>query len=108
MTTNTDINTNSDTDLIPIIGCIGFLYKGKPIHGLQNNQCQLLNYLIQNTGRACTVTEILEHAWGYNFDPGTNIVAVSVSRIRSALKPYELGHSLVTVPKCGYMWKSHT
>ena len=32
-------------------------------------------------------TMILSHVWGYNFDPGTNVVDVLVCRLREKIDP---------------------
>ena len=36
-------------------------------------------------GRAFTRTQILEHIWGYDFNPNTNVVDVCVQRIRKKI-----------------------
>jgi two-component system, OmpR family, response regulator len=49
---------------------------------LQPREFALLEYLTRNAGRVVPKTMIIEHVWGYNFDPLTNIVDVLVSRLR--------------------------
>ena len=55
---------------------------GKKID-LQRGEFSLLEYLMRNRGRVVSKTMIIEHVWGYNFDPQTNVVDVLVSRLRN-------------------------
>jgi DNA-binding response OmpR family regulator len=49
-------------------------------------------------GETCTREELLEHVWGYSFDPGTNVVDVCIGRLR-----HKLGvGSVTTVRNVGY------
>jgi two-component system, OmpR family, response regulator len=52
---------------------------------LQPREFALLEYLMRNGGRVLSKTMIIEHIWGYNFDPQTNIVDVLVSRLRTKI-----------------------
>lgn len=38
---------------------------------------------MRNAGRVVSKTMIIEHVWGYGFDPLTNVVDVLVSRLRN-------------------------
>ena len=38
---------------------------------------------MRNAGRVVSKAMILEHVWGYDFDPLTNVVDVLVSRLRN-------------------------
>jgi DNA-binding response OmpR family regulator len=49
---------------------------------LQPREFALLEYLMRNSGKVVSKTMILEHVWGYDFDPLTNVVDVLVSRLR--------------------------
>jgi two-component system, OmpR family, response regulator len=40
---------------------------------------------LRNQGRVVSKTMILEHVWGYGFDPMTNVVDVLISRLRSKI-----------------------
>jgi DNA-binding response OmpR family regulator len=55
---------------------------GKKIE-LQPREFALLEYLMRNAGRVVSKTMIIEHVWGYDFDPSTNVVDVLVSRLRN-------------------------
>lgn len=50
---------------------------------LQPREFALLEYLMRNSGRVLSKTMIMEHVWGYDFDPQTNVVDVLVSRLRA-------------------------
>jgi len=50
---------------------------------LQPREFALLEYLMRNAGRVVSKTMIIEHVWGYDFDPQTNLVDVLVSRLRN-------------------------
>ena len=50
---------------------------------LQPREYALLQYLMRNPNRVVSKTMIIEHVWGYDFDPLTNIVDVLVSRLRN-------------------------
>ena len=65
---------------------------------LTTREFVLLEYLMDRVDETCTRDELLEHVWGYTFDPGTNVVDVCVGRLRHKLG----GHCLVTVRNVGY------
>ena len=50
---------------------------------LQPREFALLEYLMRNSGRVLSKTMIMEHVWGYDFDPQTNVIDVLVSRLRA-------------------------
>lgn len=45
----------------------------------------LLQHLMTRAGRACSREELLSDVWGLDFDPGSNVVDVSVRRLRGRL-----------------------
>lgn len=49
---------------------------------LTAREFQLLEYLMRSPGRVCTRMMILEQVWGYQFDPGSNIVDVYIRKLR--------------------------
>src|SRR4051812_20072747 len=70
---------------------------------IQPREFRLLEYLMKNAGQVVTRTMLLENVWDYHFDPGTNVIDVHVSRLRSKLdKGYERP-LLHTVRGAGYM-----
>ena len=65
----------------------------------------VLEYLMRHSGRVMSRTLITEYAWGYHFDPGTNIVDVVINHLR---KKVDAGHGkrlITTVRGVGYMIK---
>ncbi len=49
---------------------------------LQPREFSLLEYLLRNADRVVSKTMIMEHVWGYDFDPQTNVVEARISRLR--------------------------
>lgn len=52
---------------------------------LTSREFNLLEFLMRSTGQVFSRMQILEHVWGYDFDPSTNVVDVCVKRIRARL-----------------------
>jgi DNA-binding response OmpR family regulator len=52
---------------------------------LTGREFNLLEHLMRSPGRVLTRTQILEHVWGYDFDPSTNVVDVCIQRIRKKM-----------------------
>lgn len=52
---------------------------------LHPREYALLLHLAQHAGQAVPRAALLEAVWGLRFDPGTNVVAVHVSRLRAKL-----------------------
>jgi two-component system, OmpR family, response regulator len=65
---------------------------------LTTREFVLLEYLMDRAGETCTREDLLEHVWGYTFDPGTNVVDVCVGRLRHKLS----SDCVVTVRNVGY------
>ena len=57
---------------------------GRPVE-LQRLEYQLLEYLMRHAGRVVARTTILEGVWGYDFDPGTNVVETRICRLREKI-----------------------
>jgi two-component system OmpR family response regulator len=75
---------------------------------LRPREYALLEYLMRNQGRVLTKTMILSHVWGYNFDPGTNVVDVLVSRLRERIDRDFEPKLLHTVRGVGYVLKAES
>jgi two-component system, OmpR family, response regulator len=56
----------------------------------------VLEYLMRHAGRVMSRTLITEYAWGYHFDPGTNIVDVVINHLRKKIDfvPKKLIHTI--------------
>ncbi len=52
---------------------------------LTTREFNLLEYLMRSPGRVFTRTQMLEHVWGYNFNPSTNVVDVCIQRLRKKI-----------------------
>ena len=63
----------------------------------------VLEYLARNAGRVLSRTLITEYAWGYNFDPGTNIVDVVINRLRKKIDVAGPDRLIHTVRGVGYV-----
>ena len=72
---------------------------------LQPREFALLEYLMQNPGRAVSKAMILEHIWDYNFDPQTNVVDVLVCRLRNKVDRDFATKLIHTIRGVGYVLK---
>jgi two-component system OmpR family response regulator len=83
---------------------------GEPVR-LSTTEFELLVYLMRNRGRVLSREQILRAVWGYDYDPGTNVVDVYVGYLRRKLRaaaerrpdaggPIEAG--IVTIRSVGY------
>jgi two-component system copper resistance phosphate regulon response regulator CusR len=66
----------------------------------------VLEYLVRNRDRVLSRTLITEYAWGYHFDPGTNIVDVVITRLRKKIDQGHAKRLIHTVRGVGYVLKS--
>jgi two-component system copper resistance phosphate regulon response regulator CusR len=65
----------------------------------------VLEYLMRHAGRVMSRTLITEYAWGYHFDPGTNIVDVVINHLRKKLDAGRGRKLITTVRGVGYVIK---
>lgn len=63
----------------------------------------VLEYLMRHAGRVMSRTLITEYAWGYHFDPGTNIVDVVINHLRKKIDAPHDKKLITTVRGVGYM-----
>ncbi|MEB3359193.1 MAG: response regulator transcription factor [Synechococcales bacterium] len=59
-------------------------YQGKPIE-LSTREFTLLEMFVRQPGRVWSRQELLDQVWGYDYDPGSNIVDVYVGYLRRKL-----------------------
>ena len=65
---------------------------------LSEREFLLLEHLMRRAGDVCRREKLLADVWGYEFDPGTNVVDVYVGRLRA-----KLGVNLIeTIRNVGY------
>lgn len=65
----------------------------------------VLEYLMRHAGRVMSRTLITEYAWGYHFDPGTNIVDVVINHLRKKIDAKHKRKLITTVRGVGYVVK---
>jgi two-component system OmpR family response regulator len=66
----------------------------------------VLEYLMRHAGRVMSRTLITEYAWGYHFDPGTNIVDVVINHLRKKIDAKHDRKLITTVRGVGYVVKA--
>jgi two-component system, OmpR family, response regulator len=74
---------------------------------LTTREFSLLEYLMRSPGQVFTRAQILEHVWGYDFDPSTNVVDVCVKRMRAKIALLDGGalSPIESVRGSGYRFK---
>lgn len=80
-------------------------YTGAAVH-LSAKEFELLAYFMRNQGRVLSREAILSSVWGYEHDPGTNIVEVYVSYLRRKLGRSGERSPIATVRSVGYRLRS--
>lgn len=79
--------------------------RGKDEIMLPPREFSLLEYLMRSPGRVFTRSQILEHVWGYSFDPGTNLVDVCIQRLRSQIDSGRSDSLIEAVRGVGYRFR---
>jgi len=69
---------------------------------LTETERDLLGVLMASAGRVVTHQALLEAVWGIDFDPGTNVLPVHISRLRSKLESRGERRLIHTVREVGY------
>lgn len=72
---------------------------------LTSREFNLLEYLMRSPGRVFTRTQILEHVWGYDFNPNTNVVDVCIQRIRKKIDPIDEAGCIESIRGVGYRFR---
>jgi len=76
------------------------------VHGerldLTPTEFSLLAALLRERGAPVSRRALLREVWGYEFDPGTNVVDVHVNRLRRKLEDRGLESVIRTVRGSGY------
>lgn len=81
------------------------LRRGKPIP-LNKREFSILRCLMERPEQVVARRSLLKEVWNYDFDPGTNIVDVHISRIRSKLIIFGHEQLLKSVRGIGYILSS--
>lgn len=79
---------------------------GQRLH-LTAKEFALLEYFIINQGKSLTRSLLLEKVWRLDFDPGTNVVDVNVSRLRAKLTRLGATCRLEAERGVGYVFSEH-
>jgi DNA-binding response OmpR family regulator len=69
---------------------------------LSTTEFELLAYLVRHSGRVLAREQILRAVWGYDYDPGTNVVDVYIGYLRRKLSSAGGPTPIVTVRSVGY------
>ncbi len=77
--------------------------RGGDVVELTPKEYSVLEYLMRHAGRVMSRTLITEYAWGYHFDPGTNIVDVVITHLRKKIDAPAEKKLITTVRGVGYM-----
>lgn len=77
--------------------------RGDELIELTPKEFAVLEYLMRHAGRVMSRTLITEYAWGYHFDPGTNIVDVVINHLRKKIDAKHDKKLITTVRGVGYM-----
>lgn len=91
-----DLTLNTDTREVTRAGI--------PIE-LTLKEYTVLEYLMRNAGKVLSRTLLTEYAWGYHFDPGTNIVDVVINHLRKKIDATHSKKLISTVRGVGYVLK---
>ena len=77
--------------------------RGSDVIELTPKEFVVLEYLMRHAGRVLSRTLITEYAWGYHFDPGTNIVDVVINHLRKKIDARHDRKLIHTVRGVGYV-----
>lgn len=69
---------------------------------LPEREAELLAHLMRHAGQVCTHQELLSSVWGYDHDPGTNVVQVYIGYLRRRLALPGSPAPIETVRSVGY------
>ena len=75
---------------------------------LSTTEFELLAYLMHNRGHVLSREQILRAVWGYEYDPGTNVVDVYIGYLRRKLRGHGTNPPIVTVRSVGYRLDAST
>ena len=72
---------------------------GELVTDLSDREFRLLHHLLLHPGQVISRERLLAEVWGYDFDPGSNVVDVCIRRLRQKLGA---GSPIETVRNAGY------
>jgi DNA-binding response OmpR family regulator len=74
---------------------------GEEVH-LSAREFDLLAYLMRHPGQVLSREQLLNGVWGYDYDPGTNVVGVYIAYLRRKLAVRDLPDPIETLRSVGY------
>jgi DNA-binding response OmpR family regulator len=77
-------------------------YKGRTVE-LSPTEFALLEVLMRNEGRVLTQAQILDHVWGYDSWPESNLVAVYVTYLRRKFRTLGIPLEIKSIRGVGYL-----
>jgi DNA-binding response OmpR family regulator len=81
------------------------VWRGGKLVELSSREFALLEYLMRHPGQVLSRQQILSAVWDYDFDPGSNVVDVYVSYLRSKLDRRGAPSLIQTVRGSGYRFE---
>jgi two-component system OmpR family response regulator len=82
-------------------------YQGKPL-SLTGKELRLLILFLEHPNKVFSRMELLERVWGYNFDPESNVVEVTIKRLRGKLTEVGATELIHTRRGSGYSFSAET
>ncbi|MBT3984033.1 MAG: response regulator transcription factor [Bacteriovoracaceae bacterium] len=79
------------------------VYKGGVEVNLTKKEYSILEYLMKNVNCVLSRSQLLQHVWGYNFQPNTNVVDVHIKSLRAKIDKKGGQELIKTVRGMGYM-----
>jgi len=76
--------------------------RGDRVIRLAPKECELLELFVRNSGQTLTRSMIFSRVWGYDFDPGTNVIDVHVLSLRRKLDVAGRPSPITTARGVGY------
>jgi two-component system OmpR family response regulator len=70
---------------------------------LKPTEYKVLEYMMRRAGQTITRSMLFEAIWGYHFNPGTNLIAVHVARLRKKIEREGEPPLIQTVRGSGYV-----
>jgi DNA-binding response OmpR family regulator len=90
------------------IGGINLDFRTREVHGsgrpvkLTAREFELLAYLMRHPDQVLSRAQILNAVWGYDYDPGTNVLDVYIGYLRRKLEAADGINPIETVRSAGY------
>ena len=97
-----NILTISDLTLDPISREV---HRGDDLIELTSKEYGILEYLLRNSGKILTKSQIAEHVWNYDFEYNSNIIEVYIRYLRKKLDDSYDKKLIHTVRGAGYILK---